>query len=89
MQSLAERLNVSFRDFVRTYTRRVNGEFSLVEKPKPGHQWACVFYEDGCTVYEQRPEQCRTFPFWSRYQHGRNEAEIDDECPGVRLLSDS
>ena len=18
----------------------------------------------GCTVYEQRPEQCRTFPFW-------------------------
>jgi len=25
----------------------------------------CTYWKDGCTIYEHRPEQCRTFPFWS------------------------
>jgi len=24
----------------------------------------CVFWDDGCTIYPERPRQCRTFPFW-------------------------
>ncbi|MCL2326633.1 MAG: YkgJ family cysteine cluster protein [Proteobacteria bacterium] len=28
---------------------------------REGH---CIFFENGCTVYEVRPSQCRTFPFW-------------------------
>jgi Fe-S-cluster containining protein len=24
----------------------------------------CSLWRDGCTVYEARPRQCRTYPFW-------------------------
>ena len=25
----------------------------------------CIFWDDGCTIYPERPRQCRTFPFWN------------------------
>jgi len=25
----------------------------------------CIFWNQGCTIYDARPRQCRTFPFWS------------------------
>jgi Fe-S-cluster containining protein len=32
----------------------------------PGDQSPCIFHdeEQGCTIYEGRPTQCRTWPFW-------------------------
>ncbi len=24
----------------------------------------CIFYDEGCSIYEQRPAQCRAYPFW-------------------------
>src|SRR5262245_8313639 len=44
------------------YTRREWSRRSLKEKANGD----CVFYERGrgCTVYEVRPRQCRTWPFW-------------------------
>jgi Fe-S-cluster containining protein len=60
--ALAERLGLSVDGFGRRYLRRVGARLSLVERAN--HD--CVFWEEGrgCTVYEQRPAQCRTFPFW-------------------------
>ena len=37
-----------------------NGE-AVLELKKNGD---CVFWENGCTIYPERPRQCRTFPFW-------------------------
>lgn len=31
----------------------------------------CIFYEDGCTIYEKRPLQCRIFNCWET--HGMDE----------------
>lgn len=61
--ALAERVGLSVDAFGARYLRRVGARLSLVERAN--HD--CVFWEDGrgCTVYEQRPEQCRTFPFWT------------------------
>lgn len=47
----------------------------------------CVFWKDGgCSVYEARPLQCRTYPFWPQIvdqeEHWRQET---DECPGIGL----
>jgi Fe-S-cluster containining protein len=62
VEALAARLSLTVEQFGRRYLRRVGAKLSLVERAN--HD--CVFWEDGrgCTVYEQRPEQCRTFPFW-------------------------
>ncbi|MFL5341123.1 MAG: YkgJ family cysteine cluster protein [Gemmataceae bacterium] len=44
------------------YTRDAQGRRTLREKVNGD----CVFYDRGagCTVYEARPRQCRTWPFW-------------------------
>ena len=43
-----------------------------------------MFWDDGCTVDEVRPTQCRTFPFWPENLEtpGAWEAVIH-QCPGV------
>src|SRR5262249_52638930 len=48
--------------FSSRYVRRVGNRYSLVERPGGD----CIFWsrEAGCTVYEARPGQCRTWPFW-------------------------
>ncbi len=45
------------RDYVR---KDENGERVLKLKENGD----CVFWDDGCTIYPERPRQCRTFPFW-------------------------
>jgi Fe-S-cluster containining protein len=44
------------------YTRVVSRGRTLREKANGD----CVFFEQGkgCTVYSERPRQCRTWPFW-------------------------
>ena len=55
---------------------------SLVEKKDN----ACVFYERGvgCTVYADRPKQCRTWPFWQPIVASPEDWESAAEgCPGI------
>jgi Fe-S-cluster containining protein len=44
------------------YTKTAGPDRSLREKPNGD----CVFFDRaaGCTIYEVRPRQCRTWPFW-------------------------
>ena len=38
----------------------------------------------GCTVYEDRPRQCRTWPFWQRVIDEPQEwADAGRGCPGI------
>jgi Fe-S-cluster containining protein len=53
---------------------------------------ACIFYGDrGCTIYEARPTQCRTYPFWkSNLKSAHRWQIITEECEGAgqgRLFS--
>jgi Fe-S-cluster containining protein len=61
-EQLAIALDLPLRDFLQRYTRQVGARISLLEDPR-SHD--CVFLKDGrCSVYQARPEQCRTFPWW-------------------------
>lgn len=66
IRRLAKHLDLSLDDFGKKYLRRVGRRLSLTEIPLPGNpaKKACVFWNGRCTVYEARPTQCRTFPFW-------------------------
>ena len=49
--------------FENQFVRRVHGHKSLTEFPNGD----CVLFNPetrGCRVYESRPVQCRTWPFW-------------------------
>ena len=55
--------SASTEEFQRRYVRKVGIRKSLIELPGGD----CVFFhrESGsCQVYQQRPRQCRTWPFW-------------------------
>ena len=44
----------------------------------------CFFYENGCTIYPARPNQCSSFPFW--FNNLRSEKEwkkVSNDCTGI------
>ena len=47
----------------------------------------CVFWIDGaCSIYEHRPLQCRSFPFWAPYLGSRGDWDgLESICPGVNI----
>jgi Fe-S-cluster containining protein len=83
INALAGRLDLSNEEFRHRYTHRLrNGDISLVEK----ENYDCIFFDRkrGCTVYDDRPKQCRTWPFWSSVVFSRETWEDEaTECPGM------
>jgi len=79
---LARFLGLSRKAFLEIYTRRVKGYLSLRELPN----YDCVFFsrESGCSVYEHRPKQCRTWPFWKAIVSSPERWDIEAiHCPGM------
>lgn len=80
---MAETLRIEVEEFMITYTRYTNGEYSLKEHSNGD----CVFLEhdpEGCRIYKFRPAQCRTFPFWQNIMC--RETVWDStarKCPGM------
>ena len=65
IECIAEYLNETIVDTLQKYTRVISddGRRSLQEV---GKKYDCVFLKDKkrCSVYEVRPKQCRTYPWW-------------------------
>lgn len=60
--AISNHLGLSVQEFGRKYLRKVNGRFSLTERRV---SYDCIFLkEKKCTIYEVRPLQCRTYPWW-------------------------
>jgi len=86
---LCTALNMGLMSFTETYCRWVpaeNGKFQLTLKEKSNYD--CIFWAkepvEGCMVYDQRPLQCRAFPFWPSIVDNRNNWEMAArECPGM------
>ena len=79
---LAQHLRLSRGELRRRYLRRLDGRWSLREHSN----YDCVFLEPGrgCRVYEARPTQCRTYPFWGRILASRDAwREEAGQCPGI------
>ncbi len=62
LEQLANHLSISPETFRSKYTQKVDDRLALIDKP---HTDECIFLENQkCTVYDARPSQCRTFPWW-------------------------
>jgi Fe-S-cluster containining protein len=82
---LAAALKMNYIEFVETYCRWVPGAGGLVYLSlKEKADYDCVFWKKGCAVYEARPRQCRTFPFWPANLESREAwDEAARSCPGM------
>jgi hypothetical protein len=74
-------LRRSERELRRLYvTRDESGETVLKLKGNGD----CVFWDNGCTIYPERPRQCRTFPFWSEALRSPSDwSKLKEFCHGV------
>ncbi len=44
----------------------------------------CLFYDDGCSIYPVRPDQCKTYPFWfENLRSVKKWRRLSRECPGI------
>ena len=75
--------------FTDRYARKVDGRWSLIEVEKDGDH-DCVFLERGddgragCSIYDARPTQCRTWPFWPENLRSRSAwRQAAKDCPGI------
>jgi Fe-S-cluster containining protein len=82
IEALAGALGVKVAEFERRYVRKVGIRKSLIE-------WGngdCIFFQGEkrvCDVYDVRPRQCRTWPFWPSNLASRESwADTADRCPG-------
>ena len=80
--ALARRCGLEVAQFEEKYVRKVGIRKSLVEFENGD----CVFFDNQarrCTVYEDRPRQCRTWPFWeSNVRTSQAWKETCEVCPG-------
>jgi Fe-S-cluster containining protein len=82
IDALAAHLGEPPEEVRAVHTRAVGNRRSLRERGNGD----CVFYdrEKGCTVYEVRPRQCRTWPFWeSNVRSPEAWRQTCESCPGA------
>jgi len=79
IKNISKFLGISEEEFIKTYLIKVGYKYSIKEK-KYKDGYACIFFENGCKIYDVRPTQCRTYPFWDYF---KTHKEYLKECKGV------
>lgn len=82
VEALAAEVQLSVDEFMTKYVRKVGVRMSLVEYSNGD----CVFFDNvkrTCNVYNARPRQCRTWPFWdSNIRTEKAWQQTCEVCPG-------
>ncbi len=86
LDKLAKSLAMPYNHVIEVFCRWIpssNGLENLSLKEKA--HFDCVFWKEGaCSVYEARPFQCRSFPFWSTIVDSKKAWETAAiDCPGI------
>jgi uncharacterized protein len=78
----AKHMGQTVTAFKKQYCDQTNGIWHLKEDKK---NMDCMFLkEKRCSVYEARPNQCRTWPFWPEVMNAKAwKSEVESFCPGV------
>ncbi|MEA3288070.1 MAG: YkgJ family cysteine cluster protein, partial [Candidatus Marinimicrobia bacterium] len=76
----AKHLGLSVKTFSDTYMEMHKDQYVF---KNDGDN--CIFYgEKGCTIYDARPSQCRTYPFWKANLKSSYRWKITcEECEGI------
>lgn len=83
LEGIAASLGVAVKHLLDEGLAEPHGAaYRLYESP---HDGRCVFFTDNrCRIYDTRPQQCRTWPFW--FNNLRSEARWQATvkgCPGI------
>jgi Fe-S-cluster containining protein len=62
---ISKALDMPLREFIQVYCRWVEWNDGTRLSLKEKSSLDCIFWKDGCSIYEARPIQCKTYPFWT------------------------
>ncbi len=83
IEKIAEFLKLDIEVFKKDYLNKVKYKYSIKELKIAG-EYECLFFDNKtnkCQIYEVRPLQCRTFPFWDYFKYRVD--EVKKECIGI------
>lgn len=84
LRLLLDHLGLDFKGFFAKYCRLVPLGGGTAVCLKETREYDCIFWKNGCTVYESRPVQCRTYPFWPGVVDSREDWNREaGRCPGM------
>ena len=83
IDAMADEMQLSAEVFEQRFVRQVGTDRSLTEYPDGD----CILLDPEtrkCSVYQSRPIQCRTWPFWdSNLKSKKDWKETCEVCPGA------
>tara|TARA_B100000029_G_scaffold482132_1_gene531825 strand:+ start:155 stop:595 length:441 start_codon:yes stop_codon:yes gene_type:complete len=82
VKKISQQLKVSVKIFKKNYCEYTDNYLHLKEINKNGN---CQFLNDKkCSIYNVRPMQCRTWPFWNENMNAKSWNEnVVNFCPGI------
>jgi len=85
LSRLLARLRLDFPGFFRDYCTTVDTGLGMALSLKETPDYDCILWRGGgCSVYEDRPAQCSTYPFWASVLESRPRWEEEAAaCPGI------
>jgi len=87
INNLANFLDVDLEQLAQKYIEKRGYNYSIRELKLSEDNYACIFFnleKKACSIYEVRPSQCRSFPFWDYFK--KNIDEVKKECPAIKEL---
>ena len=80
-QNMGRLMKITTSEFTRKFCAKTDGVYHVADGPTPD----CQFLKNNrCEVYQARPMQCRTWPFWPEVMAPKAWAkEVAAFCPGV------
>ncbi|MFA5928705.1 MAG: YkgJ family cysteine cluster protein [Candidatus Margulisiibacteriota bacterium] len=86
VQKLQEHFKLSPEEFKAQYLSKY-GRYTILKEHPKGGCWFAHTAEGKCPIYEVRPEQCRTYPYWPDHYHDPDWFKGESkECPGIKVL---
>ncbi len=80
IEVISATLDLPIEVFTARYLYPFRDSFSIKEDDRG----RCLFFDDGCTIYDMRPIQCRTYPFWfSNLRSQERWRAVEGQCPGI------
>lgn len=81
VDAIAASLGMTATDFMRRHTTIVMGRRTLIERENGD---CTLLGPNGCTVYDLRPGQCRSYPFWPEIIESHKAWKRERQyCPGI------
>jgi hypothetical protein len=77
---LAKHINITVTQLCKKYLSRHHGFYYIKDPNKD-----CIFIKDNkCSIYEARPIQCSTWPFWHENLNPKIwHKDVKNACPGI------